>query len=283
MRRLMKLAAVLLLLVVYIRCNPALSLAPPGSSITLIANPCRIPSSGGVSVISAVVIKTTGVPVADGTVVQFFTNLGHIDAQGKTNDGIAKVNLTSDGRSGTASVLAMSGGAAAPAARASIGGTVRIQTNNVRAEQAATPVSSGGGQCGASATGTDGSSTITVLLGAAGAGKVILTASPAGISVLRPTALLTATVLDGDGNPVPNTAVYFSIEGGKAEILSSRGDAVFTDNNGHAEDIIRTNAGALATEYTITVHASTGPTEGSITMSVNSGLGGATPLPRVTP
>src|SRR5205814_2755955 len=148
----MTLAAVLLLLVAYIRCNPALSLAPPGSSITLVANPCRIPSTGGVSLISAIVIKTTGVPVADGTVVQFFTNLGHIDAQGKTNDGIAKVNLTSDGRSGTATVIAMSGGAAAPPARASLGGTVRIQGgSNVRIAADAPAASAG---CDTSAAGT---------------------------------------------------------------------------------------------------------------------------------
>lgn len=271
MRRLMKLAAVLLLLVVYIRCNPALSLAPPNSTITLVANPCRIPSSGGVSVISAIVIKETGLPVADGTVVQFFTNLGHIDAQGKTNDGIAKVNLTSDGRSGTASVLAMSGGSAAapPAARASIGGTLRIQSADVRTAQSTfepAGCSAGGGG------GPNGASSITVQLGAAGTGKIIVTASPTGISRGR-SARITATVLDGDGNPVPNTAVYFSISGGVSEVLSSGGNAVFTDNNGHAEDILRTNAALTTPEYPIQVLATTGiGTDGSTDVTVNPGV-----------
>ena len=83
-------------------CHQAILTAPDGSSITVIANPTRIPAFGGVSVISALVYKPTGSPVADGTVVQFFTDLGRIEEQGKTNDGVARVNLVSDTRSGTA-------------------------------------------------------------------------------------------------------------------------------------------------------------------------------------
>ena len=89
----------------------AILTAPSGSTLQLVANPTFIPASGGVSVVSALLIEPLGTPVADGTVVQFFTTLGVIDEQGKTNDGVARVNLVADSRSGTADVTAFSGDA----------------------------------------------------------------------------------------------------------------------------------------------------------------------------
>ncbi|HET7294963.1 MAG TPA: hypothetical protein VFM88_21265 [Vicinamibacteria bacterium] len=90
-------------------CHQAILTAPTGSTITLIANPTFIAANGEVAVISALVIEPAGTPVPDGTVVQFFTTLGRIDEQGKTNDGVARVNLVSDTRSGSADVTAASG------------------------------------------------------------------------------------------------------------------------------------------------------------------------------
>ena len=106
-------AAVLLLVLLLGTCNQAIMTAPPGSKFapagSLIANPGFIAAHGDVSVISGLILKATGIPVADGTVVQFFTNLGKIDEQGKTNDGVVRVNLVSDSRSGTATVTAFTG------------------------------------------------------------------------------------------------------------------------------------------------------------------------------
>src|SRR5688572_588545 len=73
---------------VAVSCNPVLQFAPPGSTITLFANPEFIPAHGGVSEISALVMESTGAPAADGTVVQFFTSLGRIEERGRTNDGV---------------------------------------------------------------------------------------------------------------------------------------------------------------------------------------------------
>ena len=92
-----------------VACHQAILTAPPGSTIAIFANPTFIPAHGGVSVISALVIEPAGTPVPDGTVVQFFTSLGLIDEQGRTNDGVARVNLVSDSRSGNAEVTAYSG------------------------------------------------------------------------------------------------------------------------------------------------------------------------------
>ena len=92
-------------------CHQAILTAPIDSTISLFANPEFIAANGEVSVISALVVEPAGTPVPDGTVVQFFTTLGRIDEQGKTNDGVARVNLVSDTRSGDAVVRAFSGAA----------------------------------------------------------------------------------------------------------------------------------------------------------------------------
>lgn len=102
-------------------CHQAILVAPPGSSLQLFANPTFIPAFGGRAVISALVIEPAGTPVPDGTVVQFFTNLGRIDEQGKTNDGVARVALTADSRSGLATVTAVSGGGATQTASVEVG------------------------------------------------------------------------------------------------------------------------------------------------------------------
>lgn len=97
------------LAVAQVVCHQAILTAPSGSTLTLVANPTFIAANGEVSVISALVIEPAGTPVPDGTVVQFFTTLGRIEEQGKTNDGVARVNLVSDTRSGPADVTAASG------------------------------------------------------------------------------------------------------------------------------------------------------------------------------
>lgn len=102
-------------------CNQVILVAPPGSTLQLFANPTFIPAFGGRAVISALVIEPAGTPVPDGTVVQFFTNLGQVEEQGKTNDGVARVALTADSRSGLATVTAVSGGGAEQTATVEVG------------------------------------------------------------------------------------------------------------------------------------------------------------------
>ena len=69
------------LAVAQLTCHQVILTAPPGSSVSLFANPPFIEANGGVSVISALVIEPTGTPVADGTVIQFFTTLGRMSAK----------------------------------------------------------------------------------------------------------------------------------------------------------------------------------------------------------
>lgn len=102
-------------------CHQVILVAPPGSTLQLFANPTFIPAFGGRAVISALVIEPAGTPVPDGTVVQFFTNLGQIEEQGRTNDGVARVALTADSRSGLATVTAVSGGGSSQTASVEVG------------------------------------------------------------------------------------------------------------------------------------------------------------------
>ena len=102
-------ALLALLVMTTATCGEAPMVAAPGSTLTVIANPPFIVANGGVSVISALVIDPAGTPAANGTVVQFFSTLGNIEAQGQTKDGVARVNLVADARSGTATVTGATG------------------------------------------------------------------------------------------------------------------------------------------------------------------------------
>jgi hypothetical protein len=227
---------VLALMVSLGTCNQAIMVAPPGSvfaGATLFANPEFIAAHGDISVISGLVLDGTGNPVADGTVVQFFTNLGRIQEQGKTNDGVVRVNLISDSRSGTATVTAISGGEG--------GGPV------VTTAAAAPPVD--GFASSMSVTGASAASaaaataTTTVTIGSERPKTVILTADPPRLTTGRSTTL-TAQVFGESGNPAANVPVIFQILSTSTVNgrLDSGGRAVFTDNDGRATDILRTNS-----------------------------------------
>ena len=105
-------------------------------------------ANGGVSVVTAILVEPAGTFVPDGTEVFFFTNLGRVDASGKTINGVARVNFVSDARSGKATVTAISGGPA-PAPTATPAATqsgVTASAAGVTAAAAAVGVSAAAGQ-----------------------------------------------------------------------------------------------------------------------------------------
>jgi hypothetical protein len=184
-----------------------------GSTVTVSANPTFIPSTGGVSVVSALVVEPAGTVVPDGTVVQFLTSLGKIEPEGKTHNGVARVNLLSDGRSGTATVKAISGAVVA--------------------------------------------ADVQVRIGAILPARILMSAVPNRITISNSTHIF-ANVFDDQGNPVPNVPVLFSIDGNPTtEHLDSGGNPVFTDNNGLAEDVLRTQYPSTSPAKTVTVRATT--------------------------
>ena len=195
-------------------CAGALMTAPPGSSITLIANPDFVPANGGVSALTAFIIEPAGTTVPDGTSVLFFTNLGRVEPpEAKTKDGAARANFISDSRSGTANITAVSGGGAAPAPE---------------------PSSSPGPQPIVAANSTS----VSIRVGAVLPTRVVVTADPSRITDSRSTHIF-ATVLDGNGNPVANIPVIFTVDT-TTEFMDSQGHPIFTDTNGRAEDVLRT-------------------------------------------
>jgi hypothetical protein len=200
----------LLAAVCHVSCQAILT-APSGSKMTLVVNPPFVEAHGGVSVVSALLVESIGTPVADGTVVQFFTDIGQIEEQGKTNDGVARVNFVSDARSGTANITAASGAAESA--------TATITVGNVRPK------------------------------------TVFVAASPSRITDSR-SSQITATVLDANGNPVANTPVFFTTTG-TSEFMESGGQAVFTDNDGRAHDVLRTRYPRDAAAKSIVVRATT--------------------------
>lgn len=209
-------------------CAGALFTAPPGTSITLQANPGFVASHGGAtgrSIITALLTEPAGTLVSDGTIVLFFTTLGTIDRQAKTKNGVAQANFVSDSRSGTATITAVSGGPApTPSATASPG--------------------TGGGTVG---SGT-GSATTEVTVGNVqieGESQIRLRADPPRITISNSTHV-TASVVDLRGNPIPNVAVSFRIDPESeaacpgCEFFDSAGRPIFTNNNGEASDVMRT-------------------------------------------
>jgi hypothetical protein len=212
--------------------------APVGSNITIFANPGFIPTNGGVSNITAIVTRPDGIIVSDGTVVYFFTTLGHIDEQAKTGGGIAHANLVSDSHSGVATVMAESGGPAqAPATTTP--STTPITTPSPSTSPTPSPSPSpGGGGTGGSTTGP----TTTVTIGNDNAKAIIVTVSqPPKIVQGRP-ATITAFLSDADGNPAQNVPVIFSIGGTPSglEGLASGSTPQFTDTSGQAFDTVFT-------------------------------------------
>jgi hypothetical protein len=244
--------------------------APAGSSVTITANPGFIPTNGGVSVITAFVTRPDGIIVSDGTVVYFFTTLGHIDDQAKTGGGIAHANLVSDSHSGVASITAESGGPAqAPATTTP--STTPITTPSPGTSPSPTPSASPGGGGGGGSTG--GSTTVTI--GNDNARALLVVASPLKIVQGRP-ATITAMVSDADGNPAQNVPVIFSITAATTsglEELASGSTPQFTDTSGQAFDTVFTKDDPSNPARAIVVQAqvvtSGGILQNTVTVIVN--------------
>ena len=201
-------------------CAGVLFTAPPGSTCSLIANPPFVASDGGVSDITALVIEPAGTTVADGTVILFFADIGLIDRQAKTKDGLAHVKFISDSRSGVAHISAICGGSAPAAA----------PSTSPSASPAPAP---GGG-------GGNGSATVNVTVGNARVKAVALVrADPPRITVSNSTHVF-ARVIDESGNGIPNVPVQFVVVDNPATEFFDVPGPVFTNNSGEAENVMRT-------------------------------------------
>jgi hypothetical protein len=229
-------------------CHQAIMTAAPGTTLTMFANPTFIPANGGVSVISALLIEPAGTPVPDGTVIQCFTSLGSVPEQSKTNDGVARMNLVSDSRSGTATVTCVSGAPAVPAPAPS-------------GSPAPDP---GGGS---------GTGSVQVLIGGARPATVVVTADPNPIQQDGPReSVISAFVTDQFTNPVANVQVVFTfLDPPTTERLEGEGQPKFTDNNGRVQDVLRTQdpPGGAPREVTIVATVLGTGESGQVVVTIN--------------
>jgi len=195
-------------------CGQAILVASPGSTMVMFINPPSIALNGDTAVVSVLILEKAGTPAPDGTVVQFFTTLGRIQEQARTNDGVARVNLISEARSGTATVTAVSGGTVS----ATTSGTTTTTTTS-----------------GTTATGTVeiGRTRPDKLLGVAVTPRIDLSR---GESI----AMIKATVLDDKGDPVAGIPVRFTITDDRALDRIIDSSEPTTNNNGDAVTRVQT-------------------------------------------
>jgi hypothetical protein len=253
-------------------CESVPLTAAPGTSLTLIANPEFVIANGGVSLITAILVEPAGTFVPDGVEVFFFTNLGRVDASGKTVNGVARVNFVSDSRSGTATVTAISGGEPAPAPSA----TPKTGSPDVGASARGTAGANPVAALGTSAASGQNSATVTIAIGSTLPTRMIVSANPQRITSPRQSTI-TANVYDEHGNPVQNVPVVFWMTGGSTtlpelieESLGSGGAPQYTDSNGQARDVLYTRAPIGGIQKTITVAAKTANgIEGTVTVFVD--------------
>ena len=106
------LLALLTLLSVF-ACDQVTPVAPVGSTITISVNPSRIDAQGEAALVTVIVRKEDGTPVNPGTQVNISTTLGTLDPEVAFTDetGVAKSELSGDGRIGLATVSATTGAA----------------------------------------------------------------------------------------------------------------------------------------------------------------------------
>jgi hypothetical protein len=261
----------LLLAVGVLTCAKALRTAPPGSSLTLFANPPFISANGGVSVISGFCIEPAGMPCPDGTVLLCFTTLGRVDPQAETKDGVARFNLVSDSRSGTATVTCVSGG---PAVAASTPPSSTTPSST-------TPAAVGGGTSG------NGSASTTVVIGSALPAQVVVVAASPRIDGPGGQTRVVATVYDASGNPVSNVPVIFTVAVktagcGLKEFLDSGSQPIFTDTNGQAADVMHTRRPSTDSQTVVTVTATVANGKTNTTDVTINAIPAPTPPPSPT-
>jgi adhesin/invasin len=200
--------ASLALVVTMTGCSRVPLTAPTKSIIALYASTPNF-SDGSITLI-ATVTEEAGTPVQNGTLVTFTTTLGRLDPNSaRTTNGQAIVKFFSEGQSGTATVSAFSGGATSAGTNGSAGGAA---------------------------------ATLTIPLGSAATGSVVVTANPTNLPSTGGTATITALVLDSSGNGLANVPVAFSTTAGSLQPAS-----VVSDSSGAAATNLTTTSTATVT------------------------------------
>jgi hypothetical protein len=133
-------------------CDKLPLLAPQASTITL-STASTVVQANGTTEVRATVLESSGTPVQIGTTVTFTTNLGTLSpVDARTLNGVAMARFVANGQSGTASIKAISGGAASEALTLTVGAAA---ANAVSLSANPTRVAASGGPSVITATVTD--------------------------------------------------------------------------------------------------------------------------------
>lgn len=233
------------------QCGGAVPLtAPAGATLTMDANPKSIPVVGGRSTITVIGFKSEddgGGTLPDGTQIFFTTDLGVIEERVAMKNGIARATLQSDGRAGTATVNANSGG-------------IAPNPNPVTV------------QIGA---GTEGDVVLTV------------TANPATLGPTDFTSEIVVTATDNRGNLLADLPVIFSTTQGalasqgsvlrtnvngqafdRLTLLADQGDATVTVTSGTATGSVSVTRGTFADPIVDSVFPASGTRGATLTVTI---------------
>jgi len=135
-------------------CDKVALLAPTGSTVTVSISTTSVGANGTAEVL-ATVIEAGGTPVHNGTEVTFQASVGRVDPPvARTENGVARTTFHASGASGTARIIAFSGGARAETAEILVGGAA-VDANTVRTQPSSLPVT--GGSVEVTATAVDAS------------------------------------------------------------------------------------------------------------------------------
>ena len=123
-------------------CDKVALLAPTGSTVTLSVSSTSL-SANGTAEILATVIEAAGTAVHNGTEVRFQASVGKLDPPvARTEGGVARTTFLANGASGTARIIAFSGGATATEVEILVGGAA-VETITLRTQPSSLPVSGG--------------------------------------------------------------------------------------------------------------------------------------------
>jgi hypothetical protein len=213
-------------------CQRVPLLAPSGSTITLTTATNALPANSSAEIV-AQLLEPAGTPPHPGTHVTFTTSLGTIEPADATTD----IN-------GRAIVRFIAGA-----------------TNGTATISAAS---------GGASTGANGG--IRIAVGSAAVGRVVLSANPTTVSPQGGTSVITASVVDINGNNLPSVPVVFTTTAGT---LGST--LVNTDANGTAQTTLATAVQAQVTATVGVTGGSTGTgTGGGTGTGAGAGAGGDT-------
>lgn len=234
-------------------CDKLPLLAPQESTITL-STASSVVQANGATEIRATVLEQAGTPVQNGTTVTFTTNLGTLSpTDARTVNGVATVQFLGNGQSGTASIRAISGGAASEAIEIAVGAAA---TNRVTVTATPSSVPSSGG-----------STTISALV-ADQSGNPL---SGVPVSFTTTAGTLSATVVNTDSAGIARTTLTTNVQ---ANVTATAGSTASTP--------LTVTVSARPT-VSIALASGSTPIEGAVaTLSITANPGtGGTPIQNV--